>query len=156
MYEYYYQSYLLYYTKNQHVVKCFLYIFKKNNFLLDKTVYGCIIVIRPPRPGLYIQQSNTSLYLNAISNGRGSISNSRLYQSIYGYNQKIVGSCIYTYRDGGYCPQPTPMKNLGFLPPSKSPTWKVYQPSNKLVSTSIIQIIFRIPHITSFLISIAS
>ena len=54
MYEYYYQSYLLYYTKNQHVVKCFLYIFKKNNFFLDKTVYDGIIVIKAPEPGLYI------------------------------------------------------------------------------------------------------
>ena len=57
----------------------FFVFLKKNNFLLDKTLYGGIIVIKAPVPGLYIQKNNTSLYLNAISNGRGTISNSRLY-----------------------------------------------------------------------------
>ena len=109
MYEYYYQSYLLYYTHYLDVVKCFLYIFKKNNFLLDKTLYSGIIVIRPLWPGSIY---NTRIQLNAISNGRGTISNSRLYQSIYGYNQKIVGSCMYIGERVPYYPLPTPLKTL--------------------------------------------
>ena len=60
----------IYYIHFQHVVKCFLYIFKKNNFLLDKIVYSGIIVIRAPRPGLYIKLGyiqNTAEYNQFIA-----------------------------------------------------------------------------------------
>ena len=82
MYEYYYQPHLLYYTQYMDVVKSFLYIFKKNNFLLDRMLYTGIIVIRPLWPGVYISCRYLD-YIQFISNGAlGTADYTSLYKVI--------------------------------------------------------------------------